>query len=380
MAEKKLMFIYWLLFFIPSFFAVIGNKRLLTANNQKYSLHLDPIWLSIIALLTLVIGLRHHVGGDWYAYLRMLRHVDQTRDSFFSDLPYLFAGDAGYLFLNWISVHIGGGIYTVNLLCGLIFSIGLAIFCRSMPRPFLALAVAIPYLVVVVSMGYSRQGIALGLSMLALVMLVRQRVGWFIFFTILATLGHKSGIIMLPIAALAASKNKFLSLGLIILLAAFLYYSYLAEPFELLYKNYIANQDAQSQGAFIRLLMCVFPAMIYLIWPHRFYFNPQERALYKLMCLISIGLFFLLLINPNISSAIDRVALYMLPIQLVIFSHVPDMLNDKKITSQLLTLSIIFYYFCVLFVWLNFAINSQDWIPYRTYLLEFSVETHQIID
>lgn len=98
------------------------------------------------------------------------------------------------------------------------------------------------------------------------------------------------------------------------------------------------------------------------------------------MCLISIGLFILLLINPDISNAVDRVALYMLPLQLVIFAHVPDMLNDKKITSQILTLLVVFYYFCVLFVWLNFAVNSQDWIPYKTYLLEFTVETHQIID
>lgn len=374
------MFVYWLLFFIPVFFAVIGNKRLLSKNNENYSLHLDPLWLSIIALLTIIIGLRHNVGGDWFAYLRMLRYVDQIQDSFGSDLVYLFGGDAGYLFLNWISVKLGGGIYGVNLLCGFIFSTGLAIFCRNMPRPFLALAVAIPYLVVVVSMGYSRQAVALGVSMIGLVSLSRGRVGEFIFLTLISTLFHKSGIIMLPIAALAASKNKFLSLGLIAIIFAYIYYSFLVEPFELLYKNYIANQDAQSQGAFIRLLMCVFPAMIYLIWPHRFPFKPKERELYKLMCLISLGLFFILIINPNISSAIDRVALYMLPIQLVIFSHVPDMLNDKKITTQLLTLLIIFYYFCVLFIWLNFAVNAQDWIPYSTYLLEFSVETHEIID
>ena len=91
-------------------------------------------------------------------------------------------------------------------------------------------------------------------------------------------------------------------------------------------------------------------------------------------------LFLLLLINSDISIAVDRVALYMLPIQLVIFSHVPDMLNGKKITSQFLVLSVIFYYFCVLFVWLNFAIHAGDWIPYNNYILEFTVETYEIID
>ncbi len=374
------MAIYWLLFIIPSFFALIGNRRVLRNSNDSYSLHLDPIWLSIILLMTLVIGLRFHVGGDWYAYLRIYRYIFETQDSFGSDLVYLIAGDPGYLLLNWISAKLNGGIAGVNLLCGAIFSIGLSIFCRNLPRPFLALAVAMPYMVIVVSMGYSRQAVALGVTMIALVAISRQKVGWFIFWTLIAASFHKSGIIMLPIAALAGSRNKILSLFLIATIGLIIYYSFLVEPFELLYKNYIAAQDSQAQGAYIRLLMCVFPALIYLVWPHRFSFKSNERSLYSLMCWISLGLFLLLLINSDISIAVDRVALYMLPIQLVIFSHVPDMLNGKKITSQFLVLSVIFYYFCVLFVWLNFAIHAGDWIPYNNYILEFTVETYEIID
>ena len=163
------MAIYWLLFSIPSFFALIGNRRVLRNSNDSYSLHLDPIWLSIILLMTLVIGLRFHVGGDWYAYLRIYRYIFETQDSFGSDLVYLVAGDPGYLLLNWISAKLNGGIAGVNLLCGAIFSIGLSIFCRNLPRPFLALAVAMPYMVIVVSMGYSRQAVALGVTMIALV-------------------------------------------------------------------------------------------------------------------------------------------------------------------------------------------------------------------
>jgi len=85
-------------------------------------------------------------------------------------------------------------------------------------------------------------------------------------------------------------------------------------------------------------------------------------------------------VNSDISIAVDRVALYMLPIQLVIFSNVPDMLNDRKITSQFLVFAVVFYYFSVLFVWLNFADNAGDWVPYATYILDFSVETYEIID
>lgn len=380
LARAKLMGIYWLLFAIPAFFALIGQKRSLKNSQDSYPLNLDPIWLAIILLFTLVIGLRHHVGGDWYAYLRIYRYVFEHQDTVLGDFLYLAGADVGYTVLNWISAKFNLGIYGVNLMCGLIFSIGLSLFCRNLPRPFLALSIAIPYLVVVVSMGYSRQAVALGVSMLALVFLSRKQTGWFIFWTIISATFHKSGIIMLPIAALAATKNKFVSLFLISIILVIIYYSFLVEPFELLYKNYITNQDSQAQGALIRLMMCVLPALIYLTWPHRFDFKPHERELWSLMCWISLGLLTMLLLNPNLSIAADRVALYMLPIQLVIFCKVPDMLNNRKITSQTLTLGVLSYYFCVLFVWLNFAVNSQDWIPYGNYLLEPSHAAYEIID
>jgi hypothetical protein len=55
-------------------------------------------------------------------------------------------------------------------------------FCRTQPRPWLALTLAFPYLVVVVAMGYTRQGVAIGLEMLALLALERDRLlpflGW----------------------------------------------------------------------------------------------------------------------------------------------------------------------------------------------------------
>ena len=114
----------------------------------------------------------------------MYRHVFETQDSFGSDLGFLIAGDPGYLFLNWISAKLNGGIAGANLLCGFIFSLGLSIFCRNLPRPFLALAVAMPYMVIVVSMGYSRQAVALGVTMIALVAISRQRIGWFVFWTL----------------------------------------------------------------------------------------------------------------------------------------------------------------------------------------------------
>ena len=84
-------------------------------------------------------------------------------------------GDPGYNALNWLFASQSWGIYGVNLVSAVIFSIGLVIFCRYQPRPWLALCLSIPYLVIVVAMGYSRQGVAIGLIMPGLIALERGR-------------------------------------------------------------------------------------------------------------------------------------------------------------------------------------------------------------
>ena len=98
--------------------------------------------------------------------------------------------DPGYLIIQWVSEYFGWGIIGVNVICALIFSIGLSVFCRSLPRPLLALSVSIPYLVIVVAMGYTRQGVALGLAMIGLVALARNQNRWFVFWVILGVTMH----------------------------------------------------------------------------------------------------------------------------------------------------------------------------------------------
>ncbi len=44
---------------------------------------------------------------------------------------------------------------------------GLVQFCRKQPLPWLALAVAAPFIIIVVGMGYTRQSVALGFILLS---------------------------------------------------------------------------------------------------------------------------------------------------------------------------------------------------------------------
>jgi hypothetical protein len=303
------------------------------------------------------------VGGDWTNYIRQLQRLSvyDISESF------TMLGDPGYNLLSYASLALGWGVYGVNIFCGFIFSIGLATFCRSLPRPLLALAVAFPYMVIVVAMGYSRQGVALGISMLALVYLVREKKLKFTLLILLAATIHKSSFLLLPIAALASTKNRlliFLAFGIII---GFVYYIFLSSAYEKLITNYIESQYS-SQGAFIRLLMNAVPSALFLIWNHRFNLPDSDRALWKIFAYISLLLLALLFLT-NASTALDRIGLYMLPIQLVVFAYLPEIFGDRGSINQWIVLGIIGYYSLVLFIWLTFSTHSALWLPYQNLLL-----------
>ena len=316
------MWPYWLMFMLPAVAALSARRHRLHAATGLRSLKLDEAWLVTVLLLTLMIGYRFEVGGDWSVYVG---YVHNARHASIARI--LEGSDPGYRLLEWISAQMDWGIYGVNLICGVIFSIGLAVFCRSLPRPWLALAVAVPYLVIVVAMGYSRQGIALGLAMLGLVSLGRRETRWFVFWVVLGATFHKSAVIMLPIAALAATRNRYWTALWVGVVALGAYLLLLEEAVESFVTNYV-DADRESQGAMIRLLMNAVPAAILLLWQRRFEFIKAEAVLWRWFAIISLALLGLFLVSSS-STAVDRVALYMLPLQLVVFAHLPDVFGIR---------------------------------------------------
>ena len=66
--------------------------------------------------------------------------------------------------------------------------------------PWLGLLVAIPYLVIVVGMGYSRQAIALGFVLMAFIKWPEKNFMKFAFFIFIASTFHKSAIVLFPLA------------------------------------------------------------------------------------------------------------------------------------------------------------------------------------
>ena len=356
------MWPYWLIFLLPAFAAILDGR--VVADHVSGRRIFDPnhVWFVIAVALTLLIGYRYEVGGDWFNYLKK-----------FNALPFqtlrdiLTTGDPGYQLTQWVSLQFGWGIYGNNLICGAFFSFGLIVFCHNLPRPWLALAVAIPYLVIVVAMGYTRQGTAIGLAMLGLVALGNQSVKTFVFWVVLSAIFHKSTFLLLPIAALVVTHRRGWTAFWVAVIALVAYLLVLEGTADALRQNYLDAQ-IQSAGAMIRLLMNAVPAAILLIFRNRFGMTFAQFRLWKWCSIISLGLLALLFVSPS-STAVDRVALLFLPLQLAVFSYVPEVFGGRSGRNTIFTVAILLYYAAILFVWLKFAVNSHYWVPYRFYPL-----------
>ena len=347
------MFPYWFLF---SFFAA-GAVR--TSTRGPLGRRTTPALILGAVIVAVMVGLRYHVGADWFAYERMFE-VAGSDDL----LASLTASDPGYMFINWLVSTLGLELWGVNFICGTVLAWGLTRFAKEQPNPWLAFVVAVPYLVIVVAMGYSRQGVAIGIILAGLAVVDRAPLWRLGLYLIAAVLFHKSAIILLPVVALSMRQNRLLRGIVIFFTAVGLYYLVVAPALGNLVNNYL-DQEYESQGALVRVLMNIPPAILFFLFRRRIADTEQQMKMWTNFSACALIALAAVLIMKS-STAIDRMALYLIPLQLYVLSRLPDSFGRKQ-TSGVLLAGVLAYSALVQFVWLNFATHSDAWVPYRVF-------------
>jgi hypothetical protein len=328
------------------------------ANKAKQNI---PFIFAVV-LTTVMIGLRYDVGGDWNAYLEIYR------DIYFQPLTKgLKLSDPGYAFLNWVAGRMNLGIWFPNLVCGILFMGGFARLAWRQPNPWLAVLVAVPYLIIVVAMGYTRQAAAIGIICWALADASSTRIMRLVVLIGLATLFHKTAVLFLPILlAPVLTRNPLVGLlGAVAFAGLFL--AFLGGSSDRLITNYVySNYD--SQGAGIRIAMNVLAAVVMLMLRNRMGLDDFLKSFWTICAVLAL-VSVLALITTRASSGVDRLSLFLIPLQVVAFSRLPYALSrsDKALPSALI--GVIGYSFAVQFVWLNYADNAFTWLPYRNFIL-----------
>ncbi len=348
------MFPYWILFTVCAAGALEYRRR-----NRAFQG--GPLLVAAALFAAILIGLRYRVGGDWSTYIEIFQYFKYGKLS-----EILFLSDPGYTLLNWLGHRVGADIWFVNLACALIFSWGLFRFAQAQPNPWLALVVAVPYLIIVVAMGYTRQAVAIGILLAALASFQHYgSVLRFAIYMVFAAAFHKSAIIILPFVALAVAQRNLLTTGAIGVFGAILFYIFLRSSVDQLMTAYIES-GYESQGAAVRVAMNIIPALLYLGLQRRFGLPPVQARLWRYLAMMALASVLMLFVIAS-TTAVDRLALYLIPLQLFVLSRVPYAFPvDGKPNGQV-ALLVIAYSAMVQFVWLNYAANKSAWVPYQFY-------------
>lgn len=346
------MFPYWLMYAVWMIGAVQFNRGRFGTNSRV-------LFTCATIATALIIGLRFQVGGDWGAYENIYYAI-----YFLPLLEALSVSDPGYSVLNWLFSQFDVEVWAVNLVCAIIFMAGTGRLASRQPNPWLAVLVAVPYLIIVVAMGYTRQAASIGVLCWALADASDRHLLRVVGFVALAALFHKTAILMLPLMLLPVLKRNFLigAIGT----AAFivLFGLVLGGSSDRLVASY-AQSNYDSQGAAIRIAMNVIAAVLMLILRDRLGFDRYAQSFWTYNAVAALAsVVFLLLLTA--SAGVDRLSLFLIPLQMVVFSRVPYTLSDRTRANAIVFTGVLAYSFAVQFVWLNYATNAASWVPYHS--------------
>ena len=328
--------------------------------------------ITSVLILSIYIGLRDNVGGDWGTYYNNY-FIHKTDINIFDYIKnFILTKDPLFHLVNYIVAQTYPSFYLVNLIFAFIFSLCLVTFCFSLNKPFFALTISTPVMITVVAMGFHRQALSLGFFMVALNYLNKNEIFKYHFFVFVGCLFHYTAVFLFIFDILSRRKlkvSKFIITSLIILVFVYLFIG--VDLIMITLGHYLNFYN--SSGAYLRVFMSVIPGLIFLYFYRNYNFNYNHSIL-RALSLFSFFLLFLLILIKS-SAFIDRFAIYLIPLQIIIWTNFIDLFEKKTNSNIFIFYIILFIYFLALIVWSFFGDYSTWWYPYKniayTYFLYF---------
>jgi len=150
--------------------------------------------------------------------------------------------------------------------------------------------------------------------------------------------------------------------GILVISIFYLYYDFFMSK----WLSYITDNTFHSSGAFVRMGLNVLAGIALLTFSNSWKTKYNDYRLWKSFAIISFVMFIMLIIF-NISTFLDRFGLYLIPLQIIVFSRIIYLIKDKSLRYiYFFTLALL--YFFVMTIWLLFAVHRNAWIPYYNIL------------
>jgi hypothetical protein len=106
------------------------------------------------------------------------------------------------------------------------------------------------------------------------------------------------------------------------------------------------------------------PALLFLLIRNQLPLSVLDKKIWITMSLVAI---IALPMAFVLSTVVDRLSLYLLPLQAFVFSRLPQV-SHAPVYRFVVVLGINTYCFLNLYLWLNYASFADYWIPYSNYL------------
>lgn len=351
------MLIYWLLFAYPAILALAAPAQVDSYGPRSAGQRLAAF--GFVLFYTLLAALREEVGGDWINYIVIYEDIQ------LDNLAYaLTSTDPLYGLSNWISAQFGLGIYLVNGICGLVLVWGVVSATAKLREPWLAITMAVPYLLIVVGLGYVRQGAAIGMLLLAISTFERGKFWRTVFLLVTAVGFHSTAVMVFPLFAWAVSRRHvFLAMFFIVLIVG-AYFVVVVPRIDQFDAGYL-QAEYDSLGASTRVLMSAIPSVLLLLRWRKFGEQLRASSVWVSMGIASIFAFAALAVSPS-STAVDRAALFFSPVQMVVFGEFQALTNLSARAPLIYRSALIALAAFVQVVWLVFATNAPFWVPYQS--------------
>lgn len=347
------MSLYYLIFSLIALLAITNSQR-----------RVHPVtWVIVFGIMLVFVGLRHHVGMDWNNYLFMIQRVNLG-----SWIDALRAAEPAYASLLWISGQLGWGVYGANVVGTFIFLWGLFSYARRTPHPWIAIVVAFPYLVIVISMSGARQAVAVGVILWLISRWQNTSSLHRGLIVLWASAFHSSAILfLLPVISGLQIRGFIKGPIALVLLAISAYFVLRLEAFVFYQQNYfdgIGESALSAGGGFFHVALNAGPAALALVMGQRVrsILLPDKLHLY-----MAYGALLLVPLVSVSSIGASRVSIYLFPVSMMVISSLPTLMRLPQ-GQTIARGGVTMLSFLVLFVWLNFANNSLAWSDYSNLL------------
>lgn len=318
-------------------------------------------FLGIFCLfLVFFVGLRYQIGGDWYNYLFRYRLTQFTK-SYWQTFT---IAEPGYSFLNYYIKGKNPMAY-INLICAIFLMFGIFIYCRKQPYPLFSLAIALPYMIFVNGMGYTRQATALGFILIALILFSEKKFIWYVVFVFFASMFHKTGLVFLALYPIKFINNRNVKKLIPLLVFGSVIFFFLISRLNSLFEAYGEDSNFSSGGGVYRHIMNAIPSVVFLL--NLKYFQKELPKFFQIFFFLAVGSLFLFLVSFKLSTFSDRLGQFFAIVQISIW---PIFINKfVKRDRVIVSLGILFFYFSFMIYWfMNSEFSKCCWINYKNYL------------